>query len=529
MREEDLTDSPSPWKELFKFETLISELSAQFINLPLARIDEEIEKGQRRVCESLGFHSSVLSELSSDKTSLISKYCWYDQGRDYAKPYRIVDSDLLAFLFKRFEEDNMFTFHDFMDLDKESEPVKRICKKTGIKGGYVFPLRVGENIMGAISWESHGKAIEWQAALVDRLRLVSEVFANVLSRRRTETALRESIMEIKKLKDRLQTENLYLLNEISVEYSHHEIVGKSHSIKKLLTQIEQVADTGSTVLILGETGTGKELVARAIHNLSPRKRHPMVKVNCSALPSTLIESELFGHEKGAYSGALSKKPGRFEVAQGSTIFLDEIGELALELQPKLLRVLQEGQFERVGGVHIMNVDVRVIAATNRDLVKAIREGGFRKDLYYRLNIFPIIIAPLRERLEDIPLLVSAFVEEFSRRMGKKIENIPNESIRALQQYDWPGNIRELRNIVERAMIISKGKTLRIQLPETGECEMSLLENIDDVQRKHILKVLEKCDWRVSGSRGAARILGINPSTLRFRMDKLNIQRERGFH
>ena len=280
------------------------------------------------------------------------------------------------------------------------------------------------------------------------------------------------------------------------------------------------------MLILGETGTGKELLTRAIHDLSPRKGRPLVKVNCAALPSTLVESELFGREKGAYTGALSRQTGRFEVADGSTIFLDEICELPLELQVKLLRVLQDGQFERLGSSKTIEVDVRVIAATNRDIEKAVREGNFREDLFYRLNVFPITVPPLRERREDIPLLIWVFVEEFDKTMGKTIENIPQKSMDLLQRYSWPGNIRELRNVIERAMIVSKGATLQIDIPTIGESQTFSRGTLEEVEKKHITEVLESTGWKVSGEKGAAKILDLNPKTLESRMKKLGIIRQR---
>jgi transcriptional regulator with GAF, ATPase, and Fis domain len=290
--------------------------------------------------------------------------------------------------------------------------------------------------------------------------------------------------------------------------------------------VEQVARTESTVLIHGETGTGKELLARAIHRISDRSARPMVKVNCAALPSTLIESELFGREKGAYTGALTRQVGRFEIADGATIFLDEISELPLELQVKLLRVLQEGQFERLGSSTTTEVDVRVIAATNRDLEKLVEQGAFRDDLFYRLNVFPIHVPPLRERREDIPQLVWSFIEEYSERMGKRIDSIPRRSMETLQHYAWPGNVREIRNTVERAMILCTGNVLRIEPPTTPESKAFQNQTLEEVQRAHILQVLEQTGWKVRGKNGAAEVLGLKPSTLESRMSKLGIKRRK---
>ena len=290
------------------------------------------------------------------------------------------------------------------------------------------------------------------------------IITDITRRKQMELELQSAFAKIKELKDRLEAENIYLRKQIEINYAHEGIVGQSDPLKIVLRQAEQVAETSSTVLILGETGTGKELIARTIHKLSARKKRTMVKVNCAALPSTLIESELFGREKGAYTGALSRQNGRFEIADGSTIFLDEIGELPLELQGKLLRVLQDGKFERLGSTKTIKVDVRIIAATNKDLEKAVRKGAFREDLYYRLNVFPIAVPSLRERSEDIPLLAQAFIKEFEETMGKRIDQILEKDMMAMQCYSWPGNVRELKNVIEHAMIITKGKTLELDMP-----------------------------------------------------------------
>ncbi len=334
--------------------------------------------------------------------------------------------------------------------------------------------------------------------------------------------------EIAQLKARLEQENLYLLEEIETHHKFEEIIGDSPAMRKVLQEVETVAPTDATVLILGETGTGKELVARAIHTLSPLKSRTLVKVNCAALPAGLIESELFGHEKGAFTGAISRKIGRFELADGGSILLDEIGDLPLDLQAKLLRVLQDGSFERVGGSQTMEVRVRVIAATNRNLVKAMQDGAFREDLYYRLNVFPVRVPPLRERADDVPLLVRHFVLKHGTRFGKQIESIPQNRMEDLRAYSWPGNVRELENVIERAMILSQGSELDLgdwapgtsirPLPTEGS-------TLSDVERSHILKVLELTNWHLSGEKGAANILGLKRTTLQGRMRKLGIRRE----
>ncbi|MBT8338736.1 MAG: sigma 54-interacting transcriptional regulator [Desulfatitalea sp.] len=511
------------------FETLISELSTIFINLPVERIDAQIEKGQKLVCESLGLHRSAFMEFSEDKQTLNFTHVWQMVKKEPAMyPHDMIIARKTDFFKKLLLKREVVSFSKVEELEPTLREVKHALRKIGVTSALVFPLGMENNTLGGISWESHGSQCDWTPSLIERLRLVSEVFGNALSRKRAEEALQSSLREIKGLKDRLQAENLYLLDEIRLEKQHHRIVGQSKSIRKVLHQVEQVAQTVSTVLICGETGTGKELVAQAIHDLSPRKDHPMVKVNCSVLPPTLIESELFGHEKGAFTGASNMRMGRFELASGSTIFLDEIGDLPLELQPKLLRVLQEGQYERLGSTKTIDVNVRVIAATNRNLEQAVKEGQFRRDLYYRLNIFPIQVPPLRERVDDIPFLLAAFVKEFCSLMGKEMNNIPHKSIEALKKYAWPGNIRELKNLVERAMIITKEKTLRIQLPEPADQLLDPFETMEEMQRRHIIGALNRTGGRLYGERGAARLLGLNPKTLESRMKNLEIQREPSF-
>lgn len=328
-------------------------------------------------------------------------------------------------------------------------------------------------------------------------------------------------------KARLEAQNVYLQEEIKGSHNFEELIGSSTSLKKVLRNVERVAPTDSTVLITGETGTGKELIARAIHNLSPRKDKPLVKVNCAAIPAGLIESELFGHEKGAFTGALAKKIGRFEVADKGTIFLDEIGELPLDLQSKLLRVLQEGEFERVGGTQTFKVNVRVIAATNRNLEQLSTSGQYRPDLYYRLNVFPIHLPALRDREGDIPLLAQYFVRKFAANLGKKIDRIPERMITALQRYQWPGNIRELEHLIERAAILSEGPELEpIDWLSQSDTKPGIVKKmtLEEVERQHILDVLEQTNWRVSGDKGAASILGLKPTTLEARMKKLGISR-----
>jgi len=341
------------------------------------------------------------------------------------------------------------------------------------------------------------------------------------SKHRAETAL----YEIKELKEQLDAERAYLQEEIKLEYNHENIIGNSNAINYVFYKVEQIAGTDTNVLVLGETGTGKELVARAIHGLSLRKDRTLVKMNCAALPSNLIESELFGHEKGAFTGAHSRRLGRFEIANGGTLFLDEIGELPLELQPKLLQVIENGEFERLGSSDTIKVDVRIIAATNRNLEEEVRKGSFRDDLWYRLNIFPITMPPLRDRMDDIPLLVDFYVKKISKRLGKIIAVIPASVMNALHNYHWPGNVRELENVLERAVINSSGPKLRLvdELKKSCKDLSTSQKTLEAVERDYIVRVLEQTNWKVGGKNGAAEILGLNRSTLRARMRKFDIQ------
>jgi PAS domain S-box-containing protein len=375
---------------------------------------------------------------------------------------------------------------------------------------------------GRVRWVvSRGRSFPGTAEHPEK---VMGVAIDITARKEMEVRLTEQLAEIARLKDQLEQENRYLREEIVLHQGHEGIIAHSRAMKEILAQVEQVAGTDATVLLSGETGTGKELLARAIHNRSPRKEGSLITINCAALPSTLIESELFGREKGAYTGALTRMTGRFELAHRSTLFLDEISELPLDLQAKLLRVLEEGCFERLGSAKTLQTDVRIIAATNCDLSGEVDAGRFRSDLYYRLNVFPINIPPLRERPEDIPPLVWMFVKQSEKSLGKRISRISIETMSALKHYAWPGNARELRNIIEHAMITCGSDTLKANLPsgnpENGPTGTTLAE----VERRHILKVLKKTAWRVAGKGGAAEILGLKRSTLQAKMKKLGIER-----
>ena len=413
--------------------------------------------------------------------------------------------------------DNFELEHNFGDLGHKilhlnAKWIHRDCNQTQL----IFLA-----IADVTDFEYNRRGLE---QLVEK-RLVELIEAKEEAETRKQIA-ETSLLEIKKLKDLLEAERAYLQDEIKLEYNHENILGKSDGLKHVLYKIEQISRSNTTVLILGETGTGKELVARALHSSSLRKNRALIKVNCATLPANLIESELFGHEKGAFTGSQAKHLGRFEIADGGTLFLDEIGELPLDLQAKLLRVIQDGEFERLGSSHTIKVDTRILAATNRNLEEEVRNGRFREDLWYRLNVFPITVPPLRDRADDIPLLVDFYVRKIAKRIGKAIEIIPTGIMNTLQEYHWPGNIRELENVLERAVINSSGPKLRLadELKRPAKNTESSQKSLQTVEKEHILHILEQTKWKISGKDSAAEILGLDRSTLRARMRKLNIEK-----
>jgi len=408
---------------------------------------------------------------------------------------------------------------DRESLERMGTEGARLLLAEGLNSGVCLPLLTRNAVLGTLNLASYRPGA-FSDADIELLGQVAVQFAIAL-----DNAL--AYCEIEELKNRLAEENLILEDEMRSGYQFEDIVGESAALQHVLRQVETVAPTDSTVLLLGETGTGKERVARAIHNLSRRRKGPFVKINCAAIPAGLLESELFGHEKGAFTGAISQKVGRFELAEGGTIFLDEVGDIPLELQPKLLRVLQEQEFERLGGSRTIRVNTRMVAATNRDLSAMVAEKEFRSDLYYRLNVFPIRVPPLRERVEDIPLLVRFFAQMYSRRMTRNIETIPSDTMEALTRYPWPGNVRELENLVERAVILSPGTVLRVPLSELRAADGSSVSSaptLEQVERDHILQALRDSGWRLSGPGGAAGRLGLKRTTLQSRMKKLGIQK-----
>jgi len=521
------------WKEMeqeLEFEKLLSEISATFANIPAREVDREIKDSLRRVGEMFGLERGSIMQFSKDLGQIQATHSWATVGLpeffDLSEDGTFIVNQHFPWVAEKMSRRETVVFSDIQDFPGEAEKDKRTFQKFEIRSGIAIPYFVEGSFLFTVTFGSTRPGHTWPDDLVHRLRRLGEIFSNAILRKNADEEIQKAFSEIRELKDRLQEENVLLLKEIKTIRKHPEIVGESSAIKKVLARVEQVAQQNTTALILGETGTGKELVARAIHGFSARKNRPMVTVNCAALPATLVEAELFGREKGAYTGALTRQVGRFEIADGSTIFLDEIGELPPEIQVKLLRVLERGEFERLGSSKTLSVDVRVIAATNRDLQKAIGEGRFREDLYYRLNVFPIQIPPLRERPEDILQLTWVFIKEFSHAMGKQIDSISRSGLKAMQEYPWPGNIRELKNLIERAMIESRGKTLTVNLPERHDDKPShtRLLSLEELERRHIQEILEKTKWRIRGRNGAAEILGLNPSTLYARMKKLGLER-----
>jgi formate hydrogenlyase transcriptional activator len=409
-----------------------------------------------------------------------------------------------------------------LDLNEFGAPETRKAYNDGLRSGCIIPLIAHDRVLGTLVVASlsenafSGNAAELLTHVAGQIAIAVD---NALAYR-----------QIAALKQKLSSEKVYLEEEIKTQYNFEEIIGRSAVLQHLLKQVETVAPTDSAVLICGETGTGKELIARAIHHLSTRRERTLVKLNCAAIPTGLLESELFGHEKGAFTGAIAQRVGRFELAHKGTLLLDEIGEIPMELQPKLLRVLQEHEFERLGNSRTLKTDVRLITATNCDLQQMVAEKKFRSDLYYRLNVFPLFVPPLRERAEDIPLLVSYFAQKHARRMNKRIETISSETVASLCHYAWPGNIRELENLIERAVILSSGSELQVAVPQLstgavpGSGESGAAIKLEDAERAHILRVLHETNWTIGGPRGAASKLGLNRSTLRSKMIKLGIRR-----
>jgi PAS domain S-box-containing protein len=634
--------------EHLKFESLLSDISANLVNLPYESIDPAIELSMKKLLDFYKADRCHLGRFSAEQNRIIVSHFYSKPGINIP-PIKDVGEHFLPFVYDRIRKNQVFVIENIYDLPEEAHEEREYFKRLDLKSMVLIPLIIDDVVEYGLSLSTVKNSCQWKEHTINHIQIIGNLLANVLRRKHvlekflkeqrwTEAILQSmphlayvfdkelklkrwnknvekvlgynseelydkyildfvhkpdheeqlktvkkmfetgedvtaeerlvtksgrvlpyygsgsltviddepfmigltinmselksaqkqiemQLKEIKRLKEQLEAENLYLREELKLSHTFEEIIGESNILKHILYRIEQVAPMDTTVLLKGETGTGKELFARAIHQKSKRHNKPMIAVNCASLPVNLVESELFGHEKGAFTGAMQRQIGRFELADGGTIFLDEIGELPMELQAKLLRVLQAGEFERIGNPKTMKVDVRVITATNCDLEKEILKGRFRKDLFYRLNVYPLSIAPLRERASDIPLLVEHFVKRFNHKLGKNITKVPQKVIDRLKQYDWPGNIRELENIIERAVILSKSSALSVEPLQNGEPNVEdKFNSLADYERKYIEKVLKTTFWRIEGPKGAARILDMNPKTLRSRMQKLGIIR-----
>jgi len=497
--------------------TLLLELTNSLVsNLELRDVLTSVMRSARRIMRS---DSAVVALPDADAGHLRAYALDFQDGGDLLQEGELIDAQgTIAAQVFRTGKPWVGRIKDVLESGLEVNPK---WLELGFKVGCVLPLASRHRILGTLGLRRRDDTMYTDDEVNFLIQVANQIAIAV------ENAL--AYGEIRSLKDKLAEERVYLRDEVRTERNFEEVVGKSTVLRRVLRNVETVAPTDSTVLIYGETGTGKELIARAIHNLSPRRSKAFVKLNCAAIPTGLLESELFGHEKGAFTGAIAQRIGRFELADGGTIFLDEVGEIPLDLQTKLLRVLQEREFERLGSGRTLRTDARLIAATNRDLAALVEEKRFRADLFYRLNVFPVHMPPLHERPEDIPLLVRHFVEHYARRMKRAIETIPSETMEVLTRYRWPGNVRELQNLMERAVILSPGPVLHVPLGDldvraTGGQPRGPAQTLEEAERAHIVATLTDTNWVVAGARGAAVRLGMNRSTLQFRMKKLGIMR-----
>lgn len=521
-------------ERLRQFEQTVATTAAEFVHLPHEQVDAKIEKALERICKCVDADLCTrLQWKNSDKSTMVVSHEWDADFINGPHFQGTIIADEYAWLAGQLKKSEPILIENLDDFPPEAEAERMACERIGIQSILWAPFVDIHGLQGYIVLGTVNRPGSWLKGALPQLGLLGNIITNALEQQRSDLELQQAYLDIEELKDHLEAENMGLREEIKESFFEDEFIGKSHALKIILHQVQQVANTDSTVLLQSETGTGKTHIARLLHRQSRRKDRPLVIVNCATLPAELIESELFGHEKGAFTGAINRKIGRFELADGATIFLDEIGDLPIQLQAKLLRVLQDREFERLGSSTTRTVDTRVIAATNRDLDKLIDQGMFREDLYYRLSVFPIRLPPLRERRSDIPLLIWFFVTTLQAPLGRKIEKIHTRTMNALTSYDWPGNVRELRNIIERAMILSRGTTLELEnaFPDHHRSDHTSSpthnrqsENLEDVERTHIIKVLEECNWKIRGEDGAAEHLGLKRTTLQSRMKKLGIQR-----
>lgn len=504
------------------FKGTMFDLSKAFINVPTELIDNKVNEWLKRLSELFEMDRCCLTQIDHANGDLIITHEWNRPGTPPLPG--IIVKEMFPWLHESVLKGELTCVSRLEELPEIAIAEREHMRSEGLKSFLTIPLLASGKLVGAWAVGSFNDHRTWDSVLLSQFQQVGDVFANCLARKRSEEDLHQAFAEIQQLKERLEQENIYLREEIGQAHNHSTVIGQSAAIREVLKKVEQVAVTDSVVLVLGETGTGKELIARTVHDLSSRKDKTMVKVNCAALPATLFESELFGREKGAYTGALSREIGRFELADRSTIFLDEIGDMPLELQAKLLRVLQDGEFERLGSSKTVRVNARVIAATNRDLREAVKEGKFRSDLFYRLSVFPITIPPLRERREDIPALLWHVLKDLCQRMGRNVDSIHPATMKSFQEYAWPGNVRELRNAVERNLILNSGPVFCAEILELEEATLPASHNLEEMERHHVQQVLQATNWRIRGKGGAADLLGLKPTTLEARLRKLGIVR-----
>lgn len=516
-----------------QFQRLVSQVSTKLIMSPYRDADESISSTLADVARFFGGNRFTLGWLDRESGYSDILYAWQEGGTGDKINARVYRSEFPE-MERKLTKGEAFRIADLNDVPERMRPETERLRQMGIKCLLFQPLVIESRVVGAVTIANDAEYCNWTDQTLQDLRVVAELYANFVSRLRQKRTLDKALADLQSASERLEAENVYLRDEIKLDNDFEDIVGESDALREVLQMVEQVADTMAPVLILGETGTGKELVARALHEHSRRRNRPLVKVNCATLPANLIESELFGYEEGAFTGASQAKRGRFDLADGSTIFLDEIAEFPVELQPKLLRVLQEGEFERLGGTETIQVEVRVIAATNQDMWQAVSEGRFRADLLYRINTFPIELPPLRERGDDIRLLVEHFARIHAPRMGRELDAISAEMIFQLEHYQWPGNVRELEGVVQRALISGSGPILELGRTLTQSIgalsspvaanESTAAPDLKTVEREHIIAILNDVDWKISGDAGAAAKLGMPPSTLRSKMKKLEIRR-----
>ena len=503
---------------------LLARISSRLVTTPIEEADSLVVDCLKEVCDFIGADRAVISWIDWETGRAEIEYA-YRSPLGEMQPS--IDLAEYPYFSANLESNKVVLIRDIEEPPPGAEKDYAALAAFGVKSFVSVPLVASNELVGAVTFGNGVEPSFWRSDdVIADLRFFAELFANYVLRVRSRHAFDEAMEGLQRATERLEAENVYLRQEVELNHGFDEIIGESNAIRRCLHMVEKVAATETPVLVLGETGTGKELIARALHERSARRDRPLVKVNCAALPSNLIESELFGYEKGAFTGADAAKAGRFDLADGSTLFLDEIGEIPVELQPKLLRVLQEGEFERLGGTRTIKVDVRLIAATNRNLGQQVAEGSFRSDLFYRINTFPIELPPLRDRGNDIQLLAEHFVRVHAQRLGRDVLAISARMMRELRNYAWPGNIRELEGVIQRALIANSGPVLELadSIAPDADAVQPARPDLRSVERDHILAVLDDADWKISGKAGAAAKLGIPPSTLRSKMKKLAISR-----